>query len=166
MYNNKRDEIEGHGIVLGAVTNRQGFFTIHSQTEAYAHVVQGVVAALIDLGHWPKDFGFTSFQFLKNARVLRHVDSNISTSLIFSFGPFTGGAFRTLDGELNIYQRPTLFKGDKEHWVEDHDGIRYSIALYSHKRANERRYNALDHVGVSIGLRMNCEKALPVRNSA
>ena len=100
---NKRDEIEGDGIVLGAVTNRRGFFSIHSHTDAYAHVVQGVVSALINLGQWPKDFGFTSFQYLRNARVLRHSDTNTSMSLICSFGPFTGGMFRTVDGELNIF---------------------------------------------------------------
>ena len=55
----------------------------------------------------------------------------------FSFGPFTGGMLRTVGGELNIYRQATLFRGDKGHWVEDHDGLRHSIALYSHKRAAE-----------------------------
>ena len=100
-------------------------------------MVQGVVSALISLGQWPKDFGFTSFQYLRNARIYRHSDSNTSLSLIFSFGPFTGGALRTVDGELNIYRQATLFRGDKEHWVEDHQGLRHSIALYSHRRAAE-----------------------------
>ena len=75
-------------MVLGAVVNKHGVFAVHSQTEAYGHVVRGVVKALIDLGHLPPSFGFTSFQFLKDPTVYRHVDKNIDQSLIFSFGPF------------------------------------------------------------------------------
>ena len=85
---NRRDEITGQGVVLGAVVNRHGQFMVHSQTAAYAYVVLGVIQALKDSGLWPQGFGFTSFQFLKNPIVSRHTDKNIAQSLIFSFGPF------------------------------------------------------------------------------
>ena len=85
---NKRTEIEGEGIVLGAVVSKHGHFAVHSQTEAYGHVVRGVIEALTDLGHLPQSFGFTSFQFLKVPVITRHVDKNINKSFMFSCGPF------------------------------------------------------------------------------
>ena len=137
LVDNRRPEISGRGIVLGAVVDRFGQFLIHSRTAEFAYVVKGIVEALKKLNLWPDGFEFTSFQFLDNASVFRHHDTNDSLSLIFAFGDFSGGAFMTSEGEINIFRQPVLFTGSTEHWVEDHFGDRLSIAMYSHKRSDE-----------------------------
>ena len=134
---NRREEINGSGIVLGAVVDRYGQFLVHSRTEEFSYVVKGVVDILINLGLLPRSFGFTSFQFLLNAEVRKHKDKNISESLIFSFGSFDGGQFCTDAGVIDIYRNPTLFTGDILHWVQDIEGDRCSVALYCHKRSQE-----------------------------
>ena len=83
MVPNKREEVEGLGIVLGVVVSRDGKCLIHSATWDYWDLLKQLMTSIMKLIHIPPDFYCTSIQFLKNATVKEHTDANAGKSLMF-----------------------------------------------------------------------------------
>ena len=86
----------------------------------------------------PDNFCFSSFQLLKDATIEEHIDKNQGLSLLVALGDFSGGRL-VIDGEefIDVCKQPYIFDGQRPHFIEKHEGTRWSIALYQHPRANE-----------------------------
>jgi len=86
------------------------------------------------------DFDFNAVQINKNFKCEPHFDSvNTGTSMTFSLGDFTGGRLfiEEEDNKIvsyNTKESPIIFNGSlKKHWVDDFEGERYAVVLFSIK---------------------------------
>jgi len=86
------------------------------------------------------DFDFNAVQINKNFKCDPHVDGvNVGESMTFSLGDFTGGKLCIQEDDNNIVsydtkETPIVFNGSlKRHWVEEFEGERYAVVLFSIK---------------------------------
>ena len=83
------------------------------------------------------DFAFSSVQVNKNFPGAKHRDKNDTNyQYCTSLGDFTGGELCWTEGDrefkANTHKRWLKMDGRTfEHWVNDYDGLRYSIVLFS-----------------------------------
>ena len=149
---NRREEISGFGLVLGAVIDRNSReVVVHSATYNFETQLKRLFQLLRQLGVLQDGFACSSFQILCNAEVRRHVDRNAGLSIVFATGDFSNGRLFVDEKPVNNYRRGVIFDGGSEHFVESHSGTRWSGAFYMHPRTPELSHEALSFLA-SLGL--------------
>ena len=76
------------GLVVGLVKDKRGRLCVHSETYTRADFIRFFIALLRAANAIPHDFPFSSLQYLSNAEVYPHKDSNSNLSICMSFGNF------------------------------------------------------------------------------
>ena len=127
---------------------------IHSDTQSDAVYIRRVIEILSELHAFPPDFRFTSIQLLMNAEVVRHRDKNGGWSLGIALGDFTGGSYVQEGVPIDIWHKPTLLDGSREHWVTPSEGNRMSLVIYPHKHFVTTASPCLAAVLESLGFRI------------
>lgn len=86
------------------------------------------------------DFDFNAVQINKNFKCDPHIDGvNVGESMTFSLGDFSGGRLFIEEDDNNIVsyntkENPIIFNGSKKkHWVDDFEGERFAVVLFSIK---------------------------------
>jgi hypothetical protein len=97
---------------------------------------------LLRIGHMFCPFEFTSIHVNKNVTCPRHKDSkNVGSSMLVSFGNYTGGKIVIENIEYDAYSRPIIFDSNKlEHWNTEIEGggIKYSLIYFDTCRSKNR----------------------------
>lgn len=78
-------------------------------------------------------FKFTSIHVNKNVTCPKHKDSkNIGSSMLLSFGNYTGSKIIIENIVYDAYYNPIIFDGSKlEHWnTDDLQGTKYSLVFF------------------------------------
>ena len=169
LFENRRPEVDGLGVVLGAVVTKDGRCIIHSETKRKESSLWQLIRLLQEINAIPGDFHFSSLQILKNANVKRHRDANEGVSLLVSFGQFEGGLLVYGDAKIDTFQKPCIIDGQIDHHVEPFVGNRYSIALYAHPRACELSNGDLAFlakVGFKVAPAALAEKSKPTEETS
>ena len=106
LTRNRREEIDGYGLVVGAVIDgRSKEVVVHSTTYEYQDELRRLFMLLQRLDVLKKDFACSSFQVLRDAAVKRHSDRNSGPSLVFATGNFEGGRLMTDAGPIDNFRR-------------------------------------------------------------
>ena len=109
---NRRSEINGSGIVMGAVIpGGAKQIAIHSASFDYAASIRRLISLLRRLSIIDDHFPFSSIQLLVRAAVLPHSDPNPTDSIIFMCGDYSGGLFKVLDESFDLWRKPLRFDG-------------------------------------------------------
>ena len=81
----------------------------------------------------------------ENSRVGIHVDNDISSQFVLTFGQYTGGQLMIYNNDLDVYIKVDTnnviiqFDGRNKHYVSNiQNGLRYSVVYY---KKFDRRYN-------------------------
>ena len=81
----------------------------------------------------------------ENSRVGIHVDNDISSQFVLTFGQYTGGQLMIYNNDLDLYIKIDTndaviqFDGRNKHYVSNiQNGLRYSVVYYE---KFDRRYN-------------------------
>ena len=147
--------------MVGVVVTQRSEAVIHSATWEYWDTIKAIMDRLKNLIFIPNDFTCTSMQFLKDAQVRKHTDSNDGQSLIVSYGKFNGGALVHGDNRLDTWRTAHVIDGQVPHFVEPFSGTRYSIALYTHPRFVEIDSGSL-HFLRELGMKLPPDMKIPV----
>ena len=90
MVLNRRTEIHGMGICLGAVIERRSrSMVVHSATYQYKETICKLISALKSLEVFPTYLLCSTFQVLHDAGVYPHEDANPTDSVSFTVGGFS-----------------------------------------------------------------------------
>jgi len=148
----ERDKFDVYYWVWGYVRNYKGVWDEKTQTNvkkiqvsaaSYYPKNQRVIeyAKALILQHDP-DFKYSSIQFAKGMKTLKHKDkNNIGESYIIALGDFTGGDLLVYDDgdtdtykNINIHNKFYKFNGS-EVWHEtgDFEGIRFTLTYFTVK---------------------------------
>ena len=143
----ERDKLEVYYWVWGYIRNYRGYppdnkKVIQMSNASYYPKNQRVIeyAKALIMQHDP-DFKYTSIQFAKNMKTLKHVDkNNVGESYIIALGDFTGGALRVYDGDTDTYKDIDIhnkfykFNGSQVyHETGDFEGIRFTLTYFTIK---------------------------------
>ena len=93
----------------------------------------------------------------KNFRCPAHKDrNNIGDSIIVGMGDYNGGNLVVEGVPHCILYSPLVFNGhEKEHWVDDFTGDRYSVVLCKSKFKNFRGHEQTDAGGTNVAQRID-----------
>jgi len=147
----ERDKKEVYYFIAGYIRNYKGVWDEKTKTNVkkiqvsnatYYPKNQRVIeyAKALMLQHDP-DFKYSSIQFSKGMRTLRHKDkNNIGESYIIALGDFTDGPLRIYDGDtdtykdINIHNKFYKFNGS-EVWHETgpFEGVRFTLTYFTIK---------------------------------
>ena len=95
---NARPEVNGKGCVLGAVVSKSMHAVcVHSTTTKFKDVLSELISLLKEVGVIMHDTLFSSIQFLRNAQISRHTDSNASLSTYVTTRDFSNGRLMICD---------------------------------------------------------------------
>ena len=142
LTRNARPEIDGFGCVLGAVVSKSSHaICVHSTTEKFKAEIKELLTLLREVKVIKEDTNFSSLQFLRNASVSEHTDTNSSISTYVTSGNFSGGRLVIAGEPVSTYRVPLTFNGAKPHRVEAWNGDRLSLVLYVHQRSHELHHS-------------------------